>query len=54
MTVVDAMEWERIKGSLSSANRDAEKRQAQLDARRTLHERSKATVKNWENTIEVS
>ena len=48
-----AEEWVRIKDSLSSGSVKAELRQAQLDARRTLHQHSKAIVSNWENTIEV-
>ena len=51
--MVSAEEWERIQASLSNADREAERRQAQLEARKNLHKTSKAIVSNWENTIEV-
>ena len=54
VAVVPSEEWSRIRASLSAANRDAERREAQLATHKALHNQSKAIVKNWENTIEVS
>ena len=54
VAVVSSEEWERIQASLSHADREAEQKQAQLEARKNLHKTSKAIVSNWENTIEVN
>lgn len=53
VTVVPSEEWERIQASLSCADREAEQRKTQLEARKSLHKTSKTIVSNWENTIEV-
>lgn len=46
-------EWLRITSSLSSADKKAEEAKARADARKAMHEASKAMVKSWDNTIEV-
>ena len=51
--VIPHAEWLRITSSLSSADKKAEEAKARADARKAMHEASKAMVKSWDNTIEV-
>lgn len=45
--MVAASEWARICGNVTKEEKKI------VNDREELHERSKAIVKNWENTIEV-
>lgn len=51
--VIPHAEWMRITASLTSTDKKVEDAKARADARKTMHEASKAMVKSWDNTIEV-
>lgn len=52
--VIPAAEWQRIQENLSGTNRQEQSLRATQNEREALRNKSKAMVKNWGNTIEVS
>ncbi|KAL5496481.1 hypothetical protein EMCRGX_G012777 [Ephydatia muelleri] len=50
--VIPHAEWMRITASLTSTDKKVEEAKARADARKSMHEASKAMVKSWDNTIE--
>ena len=52
--VIPAAEWMRIQENLSGTNRQEQALRATQNERETLRNKSKAMVKDWANTIEVS